>query len=557
MTLRYWATIYAAILLGASGHAATLSGEVTSDGQPLRGALVTLISADHLTSETVLTDAQGHYALGTRLSGALTLRGRAPLSADATAAVAVPAGAGKVSQSLALRKLTKPQEISDSLPASAHFARIHFPTLIQRQQFQTDCLSCHEIGNPLTRKARPLEAWQAFMGVMTVFCGYTSDVHIKDYAAALNAAFDGKPLDAHENTTLDAEVLNARITEWKLPTAKLAHDTEFYPPDGKFYTTDEFVDQLIVTDSKTNKSVVIPIPALGVPEGGNFTEHKLAVPFNQTNRHGVHSLQIGPDGLIYATGAIGGEILVFDPAHSTFKVNKIGGMTLYPHTLRIDPQGIVWFSIQMSNQIGRFDPKTRQTKVIELPTAMARKDERTPAPYGVDISPIDGSVWYTKLWANKIGRIDPTTLAVQEWEPPVIGPRRARFDATGGLWIPGFGDGNITRLDTKTMKYETYKLPTLADDETEAPYALNVDPKTQDVWVSANQSDRMFRFVPKTKKFTAYPLPTRGVYFRDVVFTPDGRVCASNNPMPPQAEVVEGGMDSLICLEPTGNKHTS
>jgi streptogramin lyase len=241
--------------------------------------------------------------------------------------------------------------------------------------------------------------------------------------------------------------------------------------------------------------------------------------------------------------------------HSRFKANKIGGMALYPHTLRIDPNGIVWFSIQMSNQMGRFDPKTGKTNIIELPTKMARKDERTPAPYGVDISPVDGSIWYTKLWANMIGRIDPVTFAVQEWEPPVIGPRRARFDKDGGLWIPGYGDGKIARLDTKTMKYETYQLPALAPEEVEAPYALAVDPKTQDVWVSANQSDRMFRFVPKTKKFTAYPLPTRGVYFRDVVFAPDGRVCATNNPMPPQETVVEGGMDSLICLQPDGNKH--
>jgi streptogramin lyase len=541
------------ILLATSVHAATLSGDLTSDGKPLRGALVTLISADNLTSETVLTDSSGHYWLTTQWSGALSLRARAPLSADATAAVTVPLGAAQLTQSFTLRRLTTPQEISDSLPASAHFSKIKFPTLIQREQFQTDCLSCHEIGNPLTRTARPIEAWQAFMGIMTVFAGYTSKVHVDDYAAAMNAAFTGKPIDAHENTTVDPEALTARITEWKLPTAKLAHDTEFYPPDGKFYTTDEEIDQFIVTDTKTNKSKVIPIPALGVPAGGNFTEHKLAAPFNQTNHHGVHSLQIGPDGLFYATAAIGGEILVYDPVHSTFKANKIGGMALYPHTLRIDSNGIVWFSIQMSNQMGRFDPKTGKTNIIELPTKMARKDERTPAPYGVDISPVDGSIWYTKLWANMIGRIDPVTFAVQEWEPPVIGPRRARFDKDGGLWIPGYGDGKIARLDTKTMKYETYQLPTLAADETEAPYALNIDPKTQDVWVSANQSDRMFRFVPKTKKFTAYPLPTRGVYFRDIVFTPDGRVCASNNPMP--AQVVEGGMDSLICLEPDGNKH--
>jgi hypothetical protein len=67
-------------------------------------------------------------------------------------------------------------------------------------------------------------------------------------------------------------------------------------------------------------------------------------------------------------------------------------------------------------------------------------------------------------------------------------------------------------------------------------------------------SDRMFRFVQKTGKFIAYPLPTRGTYLRDVFFPGDGRVCGSSNPMPPHPEVLEGGMDSLLCLEPEGNK---
>jgi hypothetical protein len=99
------------------------------------------------------------------------------------------------------------------------------------------------------------------------------------------------------------------------------------------------------------------------------------------------------------------------------------------------------------------------------------------------------------------------------------------------------------------MKYETYRIPTLASDEVEAPYAVAVDPRTQDVWVTANMSDRAFRFIQKTRRFRVYPLPTRGTYFRDFIFTPDGRVCASSSPMPPRSEVVEGGMDMLVCIE--------
>ena len=33
-----------------------------------------------------------------------------------------------------------------------------------------------------------------------------------------------------------------------------------------------------------------------------------------------------------------------------------------------------------------------------------------PFPYGIDVNPKDGSIWYAKLYASKIGRIDPKTL---------------------------------------------------------------------------------------------------------------------------------------------------
>jgi len=143
-------------------------------------------------------------------------------------------------------------------------------------------------------------------------------------------------------------------------------------------------------------------------------------------------------------------------------------------------------------------------------------------------------------------------MQVKEWTPPVVGPHRARFDNEGGFWIPGIGDGKITRLDTKTMKYETYKIPTLADDEVEAPYVLTVDRPTGEVWVSGNQSNRMFRFVPKTRQWTAYPLPTRGLYFREMVVTPQGWVCAPSSPIPPEVYVDDGITKSLTCLQPDG-----
>lgn len=40
------------------------------------------------------------------------------------------------------------------------------------------------------------------------------------------------------------------------------------------------------------------------------------------------------------------------------------------------------------------------------------------APYGIDVSPVDGSVWYSKLYADKIGTVDKETLAITEIDTP-------------------------------------------------------------------------------------------------------------------------------------------
>ena len=50
-----------------------------------------------------------------------------------------------------------------------------------------------------------------------------------------------------------------------------------------------------------------------------------------------------------------------------------------------------------------------------------------PVPYGIDIAP-DGGVWFSQLNENRIGRIDPETLAVELFETPF--PRRAGCAST-------------------------------------------------------------------------------------------------------------------------------
>jgi streptogramin lyase len=109
------------------------------------------------------------------------------------------------------------------------------------------------------------------------------------------------------------------------------------------------------------------------------------------------------------------------------------------------------------------------------------------------------------------------------------------------------------KFDTKTEQFAAdYKLPLLAEGEYETPYAVGIEPRTQDVWIAANMSDRILRFNPREESFTAYPSPTRVTFMRDFIFSHEGDVCTSNANLPSGA--IEGGRGKFICLSLSENR---
>lgn len=539
------------LLLSPGAWAATLEGTVRSTGgDAVAGALMTLSSADGLYAETVYSNAAGAYRLATTQQGPLVLRARRPGFADATQDVTLVGSDTALRQDLSLRALTTDREISEQLTASAHYARIKFDDPVEHGYFQVECLTCHQLGNAYTLTQRPTERWHTILTRMLGFYGIRDEARIQRYVGKLEQAFDGRPYAVRQDHPVDKALAGARITQWKLPGAVIAHDVEYHAADGKFYTVDQGRDLIYITDPHTNRTETYTIPDGGLSIGGKF----LALfndpnPFGLAVRRGPHSLAEGPDGRFYTTDTVSAQIGVFDPATRSYTGIDIGGKALYPHTIRFDRTGLAWFTIGVSNQLGQLDPKTGAMKVIDLPADSDRPELPLYFPYGIDIHPGDGSVWYSKLMANRIGRVDPVTLAVQEFDPPTIGPRRMRFAKDGTLWIPSYGTGELVALDTKKMEYRRYPIPPLSAGEIEAPYAVGIHPVTQEVWITANMSDRLFRFLPAEGRFISYPLPTRGIFLRDIIFTPEGRVCAASS-MAAAPLAVEGGMEEVICLDP-------
>jgi virginiamycin B lyase len=129
-----------------------------------------------------------------------------------------------------------------------------------------------------------------------------------------------------------------------------------------------------------------------------------------------------------------------------------------------------------------------------------------------------------------------------------------RFDSKGNLWIPAFSSSLIARFDPTTRKFDSFELP-IEPRGTETPYALNVDLSCDTIWICGANSDSIWRFDPDSEQFTNYPLPTLVTFTREIDFDEQGRIWTSNSNIP--AWQIEGGLQTVIRLDPDGSKHSA
>jgi streptogramin lyase len=573
--------LLACLLLGAvsPASAARLAGRVkTDEGRPVSGALVTVFNEAKSRKTTVYTAPDGTYAVSTGYDGQLTVRARMPYFADVTQSVQ----AGRARVDFTLARITDPQTLSDTLTASAHLTKLQWQDPELRAAFVSQCNYCHQVGNALTRTPRDEKAWRASVDRMEGYFAMLTYREASGIVEGLARGFTPDPVKAVQTYDVSPELHRAKVHEWLAGDGmSFIHDAAV-GQDGNLYGADEGHDVIWILDRRTGRVEQIPQPDIDLPRGGVFSGLPLPIGVF-TGKHGPHSLAQTSDGRFWITNALSSSFMSFDPKTRQFRRYDLGHSHLYPHTIRVDRNDVVWFTVVASNEVVRFDPKTETITIIQLPhngfirmltdwlaPTVIKIAARFPNhnlhnrlsahkwfgasvfnfPYGIDVNPVDGSVWYAKLYVSKIGRIDPQTLEITEYDTPMKGPRRPRFDRSGMLWIPAFDDSALLSYDTNTGKFETYKLPLLAPDEYEVPYALAVHPQTQDIWITSNMSDRWFRFIPAEKRFIAYPSPTRVTWLRDWEFTEDGQACSTQSNLPSYG--IEDGVPSFICVDPEG-----
>lgn len=534
-----------------SAYGASISGTVVdASGNPVHGVMVSAFDPDAEKSVTVLSKMDGTFEIAGLGDESFNVRGRL-LGKEDVWTNDVSAGTSDLKLTLQPAANIDMQRPGDNL-----LGLIEFDAPEDKRNFKMMCGYCHQIGTIGFRSPEEPVDWETMITRMDGFGGLYQHTQETIVQRILDAYDDPAIANWPEWTPPEppsGRTLQARITEWDLgrQDATMTHDLEL-GSDGKVYVVDMTNDALLTLDPATDERKTIAFPGGKDPQS------------DSNPRKGPHSIERDPNGDMWMTLALSGQMAKYDVETGEFTI--VSGAPAprprgaYPHTLRInqnqeqDPVGYVWYT-DAGAGVFRLDPRTNEVKAYQLPSAdqavgAGRGESRGRTPYGISISPLDGTVWYSKLNGNRIGRIDPSVEDgnIKEWNPPFRGPRRLHVAKDGMVWVPGFGSGVVGRFDPRTEEWTVIDLP---NAENQIPYALNIHPQTGKVWICGTGNDTLLEMDPETFEFTEYPMPSRVTYTREVEFADDGSVwvCNSNYPV----RHTERGKGSIIKVEVLGD----
>ena len=193
------------------------------------------------------------------------------------------------------------------------------------------------------------------------------------------------------------------------------------------------------------------------------------------------------------------------------------GPSRMPFSAAPAKDGSVWIpNFGIGNKISRLDPKTGEMQDYPVPNV------GTAAVHSA-IGAADGSVWLTEQASNKLGRWDPATKKITEYQDTYIpgkegteegGSRHTvRIDAKGMVWSSGYP---LTRFDPETGKYTD--IPEAAHT-----YSLDFD-KDGNVWFTNPGTGQIGVVDAKTLKVKQWTPPTPNTYQRRIAVDTDGTV---------------------------------
>jgi virginiamycin B lyase len=203
-------------------------------------------------------------------------------------------------------------------------------------------------------------------------------------------------------------------------------------------------------------------------------------------------------------------VVIPGPVRVSIKEWNVPTLGSRPHDPEPGPDGTIWWTGMFANVLGRFNPNTGEFK--EYPA-------KTPAsgPHGLELDK-DGNLWFTANSKGYIGKLDPKTGDILEYKLPdeVRDPHTPLFAPSGMLFFTAQNANYVGRLNPKTGEIKVVKTPT----ERANPYGM-VMSSTGVPFVCDFGTNKIIQIDPDTLAIKEYPLPNADSRPRRIAISPD------------------------------------
>lgn len=349
-----------------------------------------------------------------------------------------------------------------------------------KQLVMNECSKCHSTAT-INRAAgfASADEWRRVFSTMVELPDAQADT-IAHYLA------EHFPEDTSRRPNLIAGDTQIEIIEWTVPTLGQRSRDPVEAPDGSIWWTGMWASLAGRLD----------------PDTGYMEEYHLP-PSSRP-----HSIVPDAEGNIWYTGNSNATIGKLDPA--TGLITEYPTQARDPHSAVFHANGKLYFTSQGAGMLGRLDPATGQVEEIDV----------EPRPYGIKTA-ADGTVWVAFNGTNKIGAMDPDSMAIRYYEVPneKTRIRRLDLDSNGIVWFVNSTMGKLGRLDPASGEITQWDSPSGSSSH---PYALEViDDK---IWYneSGMRPDALVRFDPLDESFQSWAIPSGVGIIRNVWETEAG-----------------------------------
>ena len=355
---------------------------------------------------------------------------------------------------------------------------VQLPEGTGKELIEGACTGCHQTALIARSSGYTREQWKELTATMIDLAG---DPEVQ------NAITQYLATHFPPNTTRAPKLMPGDVKisfkEWTAPTLGQRARDPVQAADGKIWWVGQFGNVIGRLDPVSGEIEETQLPPKALP----------------------HTVTLDAAGNAWYTGNGNGTVGRLDPNTGKITEYKMPDPAARdPHTAVFDKKGIFWFTLQQSDMLGRLDPASGAIKLV--------KAKERSRPYGIKID-ADGVPWVACNGPNSncLYKVDPESMALTEIKLPTPGTTVRRLDIApdGMIWFVNSTQGKIGRLNPKSGEIKEWDSPSGRDSH---PYGMAIVDGA--VWYneSGKRPDALVRFDPKTDSFQSWAIPSGGVH---------------------------------------------